>query len=378
MRCLDGLRVVELSQYLPGPFAAQMLSDLGAEVVKIEPPAGDPLRAMGPLDGDGVSALYKLVNAGKKVARLDLKSSAGRDAVAGLIARADILMESFRPGKLDALGLGRLDLATANPGLIHCALTNFGQTGPDAQRSGHDINAMALSGGLAASGTHERPVAATPPTADYASALQAVIAVLGAVIRRGREGQGAYLDVSLSESVLAWQAWRLTEARRPGGASPRAAGLLDGGAACYQVYRTADQRFVTLGALEAKFWRAFCAAVGRPDWVARQDEPLPQQSLIAEVATLIEAEPLVHWVALMEGVDCCFQAVLEAGEVPDHPQIQARGLLRIDPSPDPLIQVLFPTWVDGQPPAPRKPLATVAPEALAGLWREASNESELK
>ncbi|MEM7224017.1 MAG: CoA transferase [Pseudomonadota bacterium] len=374
MRCLDGLRVVELSQFLPGPFAAQMLSDLGAEVLKIEPPAGDPLRALGPMDRDGLSAFYKLVNAGKTVATLDLKTQAGRDSAAGLIARADVLIESFRPGKLAALGLGQARLASDNPGLIHCTITNYGQTGPYAQRVGHDINAMALTGGLAGSGTAERPVLANPPTSDYASALQAVIAILGAVIRRGRDGQGATLDISLSESVLAWQAWQLTAARRGKTPPGRARSLLDGGAACYQIYRTADGRYVTLGALEAKFWQAFCIAVGRPDWAERQQEPLPQEALIAEVAALFESAPLSHWTALLDQVECCFQAIVEPAELADHPQILARGLVTVGATVDPLVQVAFPAWIDGEPPAPRAALRLASSEALVGLWRDQKSE----
>ena len=325
MRCLDGLRVVELAQYLPGPFAAQMLADLGADVVKIEPPEGDPLRRLGPRDSDGLSVFYKLVNAGKTAVAVDLKSPDGQLAARDLIARADVLIESYRPGKLARLGLDRAGLAGANPRLIHCAITNYGQTGPYAQRVGHDINAMALAGGLAASGTAERPVVAHPPTADHASALQAVVAMLGAVIRRGRDGRGAFLDISLSDSVLAWQSWPLTETRLSARTPNRADALLNGGAACYQIYRTKDGRFVTLGALEPRFWQAFCAAVDRPDWCARQGDSVPQDSLVAEVAALFEAEPLRHWIALLDDVECCFQPVLEAGEVPDHAQIRSRG-----------------------------------------------------
>lgn len=366
--CLAGFRVLDLSQYLPGPYGAQILADLGAEVVKIEPPAGDPMRAVGPIDGDGISAFYKLVNAGKSVLRLDLKSEAGRDAFAALVRGADALVESYRPGVLAGLGFGRPYLKELNPGLVHTALSGYGQSGPYAGRAGHDINYMALAGGLATSGTAERPVAAHPPTADFASGMQAALVTLAGLLRRGRSGAGCFFDVSISEAVLAWQALSLTEAVRPEIHAPRAAGLLNGGAACYQVYATADGRFVTLGALEAKFWAAFCQAVGRTDWIERQAELLPQTKLIGEVAGLFASQALGHWEDLLAPADCCFEAVLEPGGIPDHGQIAARGLVRRSSGPDPLVEVLFPAFLDGAPARPRPSLREAIAEDILLRW----------
>ena len=365
--CLRGTRVLDLSQYLPGPYAAQILADLGAEVVKLEPPAGDPMRALGPLDGDGLSAFYKLINAGKRVIRLDLKSEEGRTAFECLVSAADVLIESFRPGALARLGLGPEALKALNPHLVHCALSGFGQTGPYAQTAGHDITYMALGGGLATSGPADRPVIAHPPTADYASGQQAALATLAALLRRERSGEGAFLDLSIMESVLAWQALTLTGARRPGWAATRGAALLNGGAACYGVYATADGRFVSLGALEAKFWENFCRAVGQETWIDRQNEPLPQDDLIAEVSDLFGEQSLAHWEVLLAGVDCCFQTVLEPGEVPAHPQVTARGLVRESGS-EPLVEVLFPALLDGLPPQPRAALQDVEVAEVIAAW----------
>ena len=365
--CLRGTRVLDLSQYLPGPYAAQILADLGAEVVKLEPPAGDPMRALGPLDSDGLSAFYKLINAGKRVIRLDLKSDDGRAAFERLVAAADVLIESFRPGALARLGLGPEALKALNPRLVHCALSGFGQTGPYAEKAGHDITYMALGGGLATSGPAERPVMAHPPTADYASGQQAALATLAALLRRGRSGQGAFLDLSIMESVLAWQPLTLTGARRPDWAPTRGQALLNGGAACYQVYETADGRFVALGALEAKFWANFCRAVGRDDWVERQNGILPQSDLIGEVSDLFASQPLAHWEGLLAGVDCCFQVVLEPMEVPAHPQVAARGLVRASDD-DWLVEVLFPALLDGVPPQPRLPLREVEAVEVIAAW----------
>ncbi|OHC80123.1 MAG: hypothetical protein A3B62_05125 [Rhodospirillales bacterium RIFCSPLOWO2_01_FULL_65_14] len=296
---LAGVRVLDLSQFLPGPFATQLLADMGAGVLKVEPPAGDPLRRMDmmsgrPAPGDAPTPYYETVNAGKTVVRVDLKSEAGKNAFTRLVEAADVLLESYRPGVMERLGFGRERLAALNPGLIHCALSGYGQTGPKRLKAGHDINYIASTGALSASGVAERPIAMYPPAADYASALQAALAITGALVRRAKDGKGAFIDVSLAESMLAWQAWGLTAAAA--GAKPALAGnLLSGGAACYQVYRTKDGRFVTLGALEAHFWKNFCEAMGHPDWIARQHETMPQTALIAEVAQAFGARPLTHW-----------------------------------------------------------------------------------
>jgi crotonobetainyl-CoA:carnitine CoA-transferase CaiB-like acyl-CoA transferase len=369
---LRGIRVLDLSQFIPGPQAALHLSDLGAEVVKVEPPGGEPMRTFPPLDPDGVSAPYKLMNRGKTVVELDLKSEAGRRGFADLIAAADVLVESYRPGVLDRLGFPRAELERLNAGLVHVALTGFGQTGPYRARAGHDINYMALAGGLAASGTKERPVAAYPPTADHASALQAALAAVAALFRRRGTGRGAFIDVSLAETVLAWQAIPLTLAQRPGEAPHRGAQILNGGTARYHVYRTLDGKFITLGAVERKFWAAFCRAVERDDWIARYDDPLPQSALVAEVAALIASRPLAHWERAIDPADCCFHPVVELADVPDHPQIAARGLVhRVADSPA-LIETLFPAWVDGDPPPPRTHVRFAQASEVLAHWRKQS------
>ncbi len=373
--CLRGLRVLDLSQYLPGPYAAQILSDLGAEVFKVEPPGGDPMRHLGPRDCDGLSPYYKLVNAGKTAVGLDLKSEAGRATLGALVAAADALIESFRPGALARLGFGPADLKALNPRLVHCALSGYGQTGPYALKAGHDINYMALGGGLATSGTADGPLGAHPPTADYASGMQAALAVLAALLRRERpgprQGEGVTLDCSISETVLAWQAIQLTAAQRPGQAPERRRALLNGGAACYQVYETADGRFVTLGALEEKFWAAFCIAAGQSDWVERQWEPLPQATLIDEVAACFRADDLATWNSRLAAVDCCYEPVLDPREVATHPQAAARGLVRARAGAEPYTEVLAPMLFDGAAPVERAPLRQATADEMLRAWRNA-------
>lgn len=364
---LQGVRVLDLSQYLPGPFATQILADLGARVLKVEPPAGDPMCSFLHVDGDGLSPWYKQVNAGKQLLRLDLKSAAGKEILSRLVAAADVLLESYRPGVLERLGFGQARLQQLNPRLIHCALSGFGQTGPYRERGGHDITYVALSGMLDLTGTPETPVVPFPPLCDYAGGKQAATAILAALLRRGRTAEGAFIDISLFETALSWQSVALTAARRPEQAFRRGADLLTGGAACYQLYRTADGRFVALGAIEEKFWSAFCLAVERTEWIPRQDEPMPQTGLIAEVQELFAARPLEDWRQRLGRVDCCFEAVLRHAEVAAHPQVRQRQLLEPGVGDQPAA-VLFPAWVDGRPPASRPALEEVAAEAALAAW----------
>lgn len=358
---LKGTRVLDLSQYLPGPFATRLLSDMGAEVVKVEPPAGDPLKHLDTEGKSGSSPFYDMLNAGKTVITLDLKDDAGHKSFEALVSGADVLLESYRPGVLDRLGFGQDRLQALNPTLIHCALSGYGQTGPYRLVAGHDISYVSMTGGLSASGTADTPTITYPPMADHAGAMQAVVTILGALIARDRGRGGAFLDVSLSESLLSWQGPGLTVPQ------PRGEGVINGGLASYQIYQTADGRFVSLSPLEPKFWVNFCTAVGRTDWISRQLEPLPQSALIADVAALFAAQPLSHWEVLLEGVDCCYQAVLDYAEVPGHPHTQARGLVRESTG---FIDVLFPAYVDGQPPSGRMPLRESDAETVVAEWGE--------
>ncbi|QCG98171.1 CoA transferase [Azospirillum sp. TSA2s] len=364
---LSGLRVIDLGQYLPGPYAAQLLGDLGATVVKVEAPAGDPLRRLGPTDSDGTTAAYKLLNAGKTVIRIDLKSADGRAALEGLLAKADALIESYRPGVMDKLGLGRERLREINPRLVHASLSGWGYDGPYATRAGHDLNYMAVGGGLDASGLPDRPVISYLPVADFASAQHTALAVAGALLGRERTGQGCFLDLSIMESVLGWQGMNLTAAAR-GTMPKRSEALLSGGAACYRIYRTADGRFVTLSALEAKFWANFCEAVGRPDWIARQEDPMPQTDLTGELDALFATRTLAEWKAQLDPVDCCFEAVPELTEVPAHPHIAARGQVRVTPGPEPLVETLMGLRVDGAPPPERAPVQESDAAAVLAGW----------
>lgn len=364
--CLAGVKVLDLSQYIPGPFATLLLADMGAQVVKVEPPQGDPMIAFEPRDPDGVSPYYKAVNAGKTVVRLDLKAAEGKAAFERLLASADVLLESFRPGVLERLGFGPERLDEINPGLVHCALSGFGQTGPWRLRAGHDITYMALAGVLALNGPAEAPPHMPfPPVADHVSALVAVTAMLGALLRKGRTGQGARLDVSIYEAALHlnYQALLLTQRGLP--VPSREGDLLNGGVACYRAYRCADGRFLAVGALEPKFWQAFCTAVGRPEWQDRQGEALPQAGLIADVEAHLVARPLADWVDVLADVDCCVEPVLTPEEALASQHTRERSLATLGMND---IDLRFPAWEAGAPPPPRPEVRNETVERVLAHW----------
>ncbi|PPE70207.1 CoA transferase [Caldimonas thermodepolymerans] len=348
---LRGLRVVDLSRYLPGPLASLLLVDLGAEVVKVEPPGGEPMRQLGPRTADGQGAWHAALNAGKRIVELDLATGAGRDALLDLLAGADVLIESFRPGVMARLGLAFPMLRERFPRLVCVSLSGYGQDGPLAQAAGHDNNYLAQAGLLAGVGpAPEVPTLVWPPLADCLGSMFGLSALLAALLARERSGQGCHIDIALADVASPWLTLGL--ASLAAGEPPRRAqGLLDGGWACYGIYRTADGREVSLGAVEPKFWAAFCQAAGRPDWIARQDEPLPQQALRAEVAAFfagLSAEDLERRFA---GVDCCLARVLTLEEACASAHAQARQLVRR--GQDGGLQALFPAWVDGAPPEAR-------------------------
>lgn len=367
------LRVVDVSQFLPGPFAAQMFADMGADVLKIEPPAGDPMRSLNPVTNQRQRApFHAAVNAGKRVVTLDLKSNGGKRAFLDLVTQTDILIESYRPGVMARLGLDYDILKSVNPGLIYCALSGYGQFGPLCKRSGHDINYLAMSGGLNVSGAADKPQQPFPPVADYGGAMQAVIAIQNAIINRYSSGEGCYLDVAMADTMISWQAFGLIEHERskatddPG--PQRSQDLLNGGAACYHVYETSDGRFVSLGAIEAVFWENFCTALARPEWVGRLSEALPQTGLIEDVAALFLSKDRNRWDQLLGGIDCCYHPVLSYEELATWPQIQERQLLDRDEASGQIHGVKNPVWQNKQPPESRSSLSEISIEDALAAW----------
>jgi alpha-methylacyl-CoA racemase len=323
---LRGIRVLDLSRLLPGPFLTMVLADLGADVVKVEDPrVGDYLRAFPPAKG-GLAGRYLAVNRGKRSLALDLKAAAGRDAFLKLAAKADVVVESFRPGVLDKLGVGYAALCAANPKTILCSISGYGATGPYAHRAGHDLDYLALAGVLAMGGAAGgAPMMPGIQIADLAGgALWSATAILAALVQRERAGKGAHLDISMTEGALALLAAEL--GNLDCGARPtRGIETLNGGLACYGVYRTKDDRYLAVGALEPKFWIALNQAIGRPPSVAEiVGNPADQAKTRASLAEIFAQKTGAEWNALLAGHDCCVELVLEPEELAGHPLHQAR------------------------------------------------------
>jgi crotonobetainyl-CoA:carnitine CoA-transferase CaiB-like acyl-CoA transferase len=360
-RFAQGVRVLDLSAFLPGPLAALLLADMGAEVLKVEPPAGDAMMLLGTRDEAGSPVFYEAVNAGKSVRRMDLKQPEVRDEFLALVREFDVLIEGFRPGVMRRLGLDYAVLRKVNPGLIMCSLSGYGAVGPMAQAAGHDANYLAASGVMHRNGA--TPSFYDPPLADLSGSLFGVIAILGALRARDADGQGCEIDIGLADTPMPLQLFQVADYGATGAVPRPLETYLNGGAAYYQVYGTLDGRHVALGAIEPKFWAGFCKAASRPDWVVRQGEALPQAALIADVATLIGSLRLDECIARFASADCCFSPVLDLGEALASPHHRGRGLVR--PAADGALQALFPAQVNGIPPAARPRLrpADAAPVA---------------
>jgi crotonobetainyl-CoA:carnitine CoA-transferase CaiB-like acyl-CoA transferase len=322
---LAGVRILDLSRLLPGPFCTLLLADLGAEVVKIEDlEGGDYIRAMPPFV-DGQGAYFLALNPGKKSVCLNLKAPAGRDIFLRLAAGSQVVVESFRAGTVDRLGIGFEAVRAVNPGIVYCSISGFGQDGPDRDRAGHDLDFCARAGILGLTG---RPggVPAIPPVqiADLSSAMYAAAGILAYLRESERTGRGRRLDIGMLDSAVAWMVMPVAEheAGERGGPGGRP---LTGKHPCYNVYRTRDGRHVSLAALEKKFWCAFCAKVGRDDLLPLQYSERPQDHALFEA--LFAGRTAAEWTALLEGTDFCCEVVPTLDEVLADRQIAHRGLV---------------------------------------------------
>ena len=322
---LTGVRVLDLSRYLPGPFLTRILSDLGAEVIKIEPVRGEGMRWMPP-HIDGIGATFGGLQAGKDSVAVDLKRPEGVAVVRALAMESDVLVEGFRPGKLASLGLDPAELMEANPRLIVCSLTGYGQTGALAQAAGHDINYLARAGLLGLSGPAGAPPLVPPvQTADVGGgSLPGAIGVLAALIERDQTGRGRHLDIALERGSVAFGAVAFPS-HAAGFVERRGAGMLTGGAPCYRCYRTADDRYLALGALEPSFFGAFCALAGRPELAASiYAQGAEAAEVQQQLETLFATRTADEWMALVNGHDVCLEIVRtpeEAIAAPEHADV---------------------------------------------------------
>ena len=367
---LSGLRVVDLSRLLPGPYASLVLADLGAEVLKIEAPdGGDYLRWMPPLtSGEGpgakVSWAFFALNSGKRSLALDLKRPEGADIFRALVAEADVVIESFRPGVMERLGLGYDALSAINPRLVYCAISGYGQTGPYRDAPGHDLNYMALAGALGLAGPVDRAPQVLPiQAADIGGSLWALVGILAALVERQRTQLGTFLDISMTEGVTGFLAAALAAHLGAGSAPPkRGADVLTGGQAGYNVYTTADGGHLSVAPLEPKFWLAFCTKVGRLDWLKRQFEP----ALRLELEALFLTKTRSEWESLLAKSDACVEPVLRPDELASHPIHRERNL--VVTSTDGLRRLRTPIRKpDAPPPGPAPSLGGDTRAVLAEL-----------
>lgn len=328
-QALKGIRVLDLSRLLPGPYCSMMLGDLGAEVIKVEDTtAGDPTRGRGP-DAKRQSHAFQQLNRNKKSISIDLKNPAGREVFLKLAHTADVILEQFRPDVVSRLGIGYETVTVINPRLVYCSLTGFGQDGPHRLRSGHDLNYIALAGVLGLTADQSgRPVIPGVQIADLAGGMVAAFGILAALMARQHTGKGQYVDVSMFDVMLAMLPIPSSSQFTGNQIGVGDKYVLSGADPFYNVYETADGKYMTLGALEPKFWEGFCLAIGREDLVARQfDQGSKKAGLFEEVRRIFKSKSQSEWVDLMSGADACCEPVLDMGEAFEHPQTIARKMV---------------------------------------------------
>jgi len=323
MGALDGLNVVDLSRLLPGPFCTTLLADHGADVIVVEAPK---------FRNSPVLGFVPMVRRNKRHMALDLKGTEGQEIFTALVSKADVLVEGFRPGVADRLGVGYDAVRQVNPRIIYCSLTGYGQNGPLADKAGHDINYMAQAGMLDlvkdATGV---PVVPNFQIADLSGSLYATVGILMALMSRERTGKGQYLDVSMTDGLISLLAIPLSFTfsgslfpGRPDNQSPF-------WFPCYRVYRTRDGGFLSVGALEPHLWDSLCRKLGCPQYSALQYDVNAIDEITADLENLFESRDLHHWLELLEGPDNCVAPVVKVADLPDHPHFRARGAVRTPP-----------------------------------------------
>jgi crotonobetainyl-CoA:carnitine CoA-transferase CaiB-like acyl-CoA transferase len=329
---LEGLRILDLSRLLPGGFCSLLLADLGADVLKVEDTGmGDYVRWAPPYyegaEDSAKSALFLALNRNKRSIRVNLKEEGGRDVLLRLAREHDVLLESFRPGVLDRLGVGYERLREENAGLVYCAITGYGQDGPYRDRSGHDMNYLGLTGLLGLTGDRKGPpVQAAGQIADLGGgALMAAVGILAALRERDRSGEGQLVDISMTDGSLAWLAMVAGRYLADGTPPERGDAELAGALVCYRPYACADG-WVTLGALEPKFWAAWCRGVGREDLIEKQFERPGSQTHI-EVEAIFVERTRKQWQAFASEHDCCLEPVLGLDEALDSELVRAREMV---------------------------------------------------
>lgn len=328
---LNGIIVLDLSRLLPGPYCTLLLSDLGAEVIKVEEPeAGDHFRHEGPrVPSTNVGYAFAMLNRNKRSVTINLKHEDGRAVFKALLRRSDVLVESFRPGVMQRLGLAYADLKAEHPGLIYCSISGYGQDSPYARWPGHDLNYLAVAGVVHLSGTPPRTAAV--PISDFESGQRAALGIVAAVIARGRSGQGQYIDISMTDGPVSWMLLPLADYWATGvpplrmdefqdRSQQRFVGLCPG----YAIYQAADGKYLSVGASEEKFWRSLCDALGRPDLV---DTKMTTQELDAELRAIFASRTQEEWTRVLAEAGTCVAPVNDLPALIADPHVASRGLI---------------------------------------------------
>ena len=335
MAALSDVKVLDLTRLLPGGFCTLLLADLGADVIKVEDTGqGDYVRWAPPYYGSDEdtprgtrSAIYLALNRNKRSVRLDLKQEGGRQGLIKLAEGADVLVESFRPGVLDKLGVGYEVLRQANPALVYCPITGYGQTGPNRDRAGHDMNYLGLNGVLSLSGESDGPpIQSGGQIADLGGgALMAAVGILAALQEARRGGEGQMVDISMTDGSLAWLAMEAGRYFGSGEVPKRGEVMLSGGIICYRPYEAKDG-WITCGALEPKFWTAFCKGVGRQDLIDKQFEN-PGSPAHAQVAEIFRGRTREEWRAFNDQHDAMIEPILELDEALESKLVRERDMV---------------------------------------------------
>ncbi len=326
MRPLEGVRVLDFSTLLPGPLATLVLAEAGAEVIKIERPGrGDEMRSYVPRLGDD-SINFAMLNRGKRSIAIDLKEKGVVEKLRGLIESADVVVEQFRPGVMDRLGLGYEALSAINPKIIYCAITGYGQTGPRASVAAHDLNYVAESGMLGLSaGADGAPVLPPALIADIAGGTYpAVVNILLALRQRDRTGKGCKLDIAMADNLFTFLYWAIGNGLAAGEWPTPGGDLVTGGTPRYQIYRTKDNKFLAAAPLEDKFWANFIEAIGAPQELL--DDSKSPAAVKARIQEIIGAQTAEHWDAVFDGKDVCCAVVATLQEAMANPHFRERGV----------------------------------------------------
>lgn len=381
---LSSLKILDFSTLLPGPFASLMLADMGAEVLRIESPTRVDLTRVLPPHVDGISASHAYLNRNKRCISLDLKQSAAVEVVKKLVAEYDIVLEQFRPGVMDKLGVGYEALKAINPKLIYVSITGYGQTGPYKDRAGHDINYLALSGLASHTGRADSgPLPLGMQVADIAGgSLHGVVGLLAAVVQRQVTGQGQMVDVSMTDCAFSLNAMA-GAAYLAAGEEPAMEGSALNGGSFYDYYRSRDGQWFSVGSLEPQFMLQLCTALGRPElakWGLRPDK---QAELKQEIRLEFERQDAAHWRQVFAALDACVEPLLSLADALEHPQIKARELVVQVPreGKSPQRQIAHPIKFSGGLPAPCHIGQVVGAHnepVLLGLGYSAAQIAEMK